>query len=936
MAASRPEHYEIKHNSDFLTTRLTLTKQSQALFEAGESGQGYIGLVDIKTGEIHLVPSFNKGDGLLPLNKDGHEFTIEQKGKQVEFSMTSQFELGQMGTGDLHRNCSALLGLAHKGGGNGMLFGFGIWKGGPGVKILDELPKTGAEIPDEYWLIRQNDEWKLIYVSDQYENETVKTLVKKEIPIADIPELKAALESKNLDDFQTRKHIADIITRDKKSEQRKIKFIKNRSTQNTFSCKYSPQYRLVFQMLTSSHGPHQLNLPREIPMSAFQNIINEIYKKLDIPLTPLLEDPAVPRDNYNGTALHFQREVMWTQQRDFCLREMCRRVLKDDVLDKGMLIEFLKLSDENTVSIMREHILNKFRAYMIEGDFILGKKCFDCLKAACPNPEMLDESLSKIKTEIEENSRYAPYFEKFCSVWREEKPNYDKYDASGNTLLTTLLSDEFYMGYAFEQLLKFGADPNAANAAGKLPIQIAADNSQWEFVEKLLEKKADPNARDEKGSLLERAFREKSYKRCLTGIKCLVKHGVNIYDEKSTLDPVSFFIYCNNNEKRIIFDLFNNLREKGDAVNLERMKMDLVTLLFTQHGLKNNWQLLNQIAALPGGSDIGNYVAARLKEDPKNINIFIDNNVVFQDLLKMAQSNKPLKSCIVKIFNDAKSNPDFETSSNWHANRFLQIDNALAGFCNLIDASPEGQILEDHLIAAITRTSTINWFVPDQGTNFWELMQEARTSPHLEAFFRLAESKEGSRIREALKTAFSFTSPEPTMNVFIELAYRTPELMTRFFSLAQQHQDLADIMSRQLISHVEQFLDRGYFPADSMLQFVASQQNVELNKACVAALCKRNESGVCPFEKLASNTPQTLVNFFALCQTNEGLKAEALKLIEDNPIRRLIQSDLRLNAAFDQLSKERKLTDSKNAVFQPAAANTSEDEVTHIHRKDLP
>ncbi len=177
-------HYLIPKAKEFTSDSFTLelTEESKSLYSLGQDGQGYIGLVELDPenhrGKIHLVPSFNKDDGLLCLDKNGAPF---------KRSCSTEQPLGG-GAGDLHTRCAATLGLVEKAGANGLLMGFGVWKGGVGVKFLSELPENKLRlIPDEYLVVKNSEnEWRLFYVD--------RTRQVRELPLNEFPDLNEAIQ----------------------------------------------------------------------------------------------------------------------------------------------------------------------------------------------------------------------------------------------------------------------------------------------------------------------------------------------------------------------------------------------------------------------------------------------------------------------------------------------------------------------------------------------------------------------------------------------------------------------------------------------------------------------------------------------------------------------------------------------------------------------
>lgn len=98
--------------------QLNLTERSRRLFNEGVPGQGYIGILDITNGEVHLLPAFNKDDNKSRLNKYNKLFSDYLDSQQPLHTMRSY----------LHEDAAKHLGLSHLGGQSGKLLGFSVWK----------------------------------------------------------------------------------------------------------------------------------------------------------------------------------------------------------------------------------------------------------------------------------------------------------------------------------------------------------------------------------------------------------------------------------------------------------------------------------------------------------------------------------------------------------------------------------------------------------------------------------------------------------------------------------------------------------------------------------------------------------------------------------------------------------------------------------------
>ncbi|KTD21401.1 Uncharacterised protein [Legionella lansingensis] len=302
-------HFTVNKQPDFIEDSfpLTLTEESKELFEKGADGQGYIGIVEVDTGRIHLVPSFNKGDGLLHLDKNGKQFS--------RWIATEQ-PLGG-GAGDLHTRAASILKLGHKAGKEGLLMGFGLWKSGVSVKFLSEIPDSNLRlIPDEYLLVKDNNRWILHYVN--------KDRTSRPIAINAIPGLQEALDqlppNKKPEElsFGERNVIENLL---RHPGNPGIKFAKNRSSsQNMFSCQYTSDYGVFFdKKITGPHRDtqekiaHQVALRRELPLPVFQKIMDATAQGLAIPLLrDLSSNPVVPTDkNDNYLRQHLAIEKEW-------------------------------------------------------------------------------------------------------------------------------------------------------------------------------------------------------------------------------------------------------------------------------------------------------------------------------------------------------------------------------------------------------------------------------------------------------------------------------------------------------------------------------------------------------------------------------------------------------------------------------------------------
>lgn len=402
MSDTRDPHFIIPKREDFTekSFALSLTKESKEAFELGRPGQGYIGLVDLTNGNIHLIPSFNKNDGLLRLDKNGEPFKL---------SAESFTELGTM-TGDLHGQCVSKLGLVEKAGQNGQIMGFGFWKGGTCLKVLSEIPNTPALIPEEFLLVKNTREkkteedkkdeskspidetadagWELYCTCKGIEGESVQihrlplnteirqllAEVKDPTALNNISKLKPE-DRKNILELRSKleKEIENLARKHYEASKifllnqvSRIKYLKNRSSsQNVSAVKYSELYRDYYRLRsrnyygskTKTHLAHLLSLTRELPYDVLFKIMSVTNKALNIHQRPL----ANLADGIYGIRSHLEYlEKDWMDDPTGCLRDLFNELAqqKDGFDEINHLIK--KHKDIDWDSILIDNIVNAF------------------------------------------------------------------------------------------------------------------------------------------------------------------------------------------------------------------------------------------------------------------------------------------------------------------------------------------------------------------------------------------------------------------------------------------------------------------------------------------------------------------------------------------------------------------------------------------------
>lgn len=343
------DYFTIPNAPDFFDDNfeLVLTEESKRLFRLGRPKQGYVGLVELplpgeatsegkRQGKIHLMPADNK--------KSGRVQGIDINGNKFKTIVSSQ-QLGSF-TGDVHTMACASLGLVEKAGAKGFMMGFGLWKSGCGIKILDYMPENSAMIPNEYLLIKENGNWS-VYFTEIIEQETAEGEAErvcyppKKIEIDSIVGLREALDAlpTNKDIYQLsqadREIVEDILQNTEPANIEKpdeIGHFRNRSSsQNASSIKKSEELRFAFKGAFSFHSSHLAQFIRELPLPVLQKIINNIVEQLGLDPIPNLIHSKTILGGSSGPLDHFQLEDFWGKaseeaRKDFIFQKSIRFV----------------------------------------------------------------------------------------------------------------------------------------------------------------------------------------------------------------------------------------------------------------------------------------------------------------------------------------------------------------------------------------------------------------------------------------------------------------------------------------------------------------------------------------------------------------------------------------------------------------------------------
>lgn len=476
-------HYIIQNRRDFLdySFKMSITDESLTLFQLGAPGQGYIGLVDLVTGDIHLIPSFNKNDGLLPLDKNGNRLPKFVKSVGL---------LGQM-TGDLHEKACEHVNLwvseDKPGKGPRRVLGFGVWKGGTGIKFLDKLPDRSGLIPDEFIFILNEDRFQLFYINEFREKSEVEifnhpilfeylnTNVSKSLSILRMPS-----EQRNFIESYIRNHCQPNKKGDSLTDV-PIKSAKNRSTsQNAKAVQYSKEYTLWFTGRNRGHTAHADDLIRELPLNIFKKILYTIHVSLNAVMPKDLADPFFPQ-GVDGIADHLRLELDWMKPSERSLRILeyalftQNRALVEEAMKLGGKIVNLPITvfiDDAIENHNKERIIHLMVEYAI--------------KNREDTTRLIWEFHNKIKNSEENGQPLLPFFKKLLSeqilqLEKYHKPYIEWMDAAKYGRLEVI-----------KELLETKAiDINYQLIDGATALYIAAEYDRYDIIKELLAHGAD-------------------------------------------------------------------------------------------------------------------------------------------------------------------------------------------------------------------------------------------------------------------------------------------------------------------------------------------------------------------------------------------------------------------------------------------------------------
>lgn len=181
-----------KFQGNFDEIALKLTDESKQVFEQAKPHQGFVGLIDLSTGNIHLIPCFNypkeireahktadnqddaeyfsqwNKDLANVANKNGEHFSVvSSTGTQRRnYYVATMDDLGT-NTGVAHGRALALAGLSNYGGEKGGVIGFGVWKGAN--ELISSFRDRSAS--QNRHAIKHSSEFLDDYLTDEYERE---------------------------------------------------------------------------------------------------------------------------------------------------------------------------------------------------------------------------------------------------------------------------------------------------------------------------------------------------------------------------------------------------------------------------------------------------------------------------------------------------------------------------------------------------------------------------------------------------------------------------------------------------------------------------------------------------------------------------------------------------------------------------------------------
>jgi ankyrin repeat protein len=361
------------------------------------------------------------------------------------------------GTGDLHLRAAAQLKLGHKHGNNGYLMGFGIWKSGCGIKILNELPNTEGLIPGEFILVKEQNQWSLYFSklsSSVVQRKQERKVELININIDSIPGLEEALSALPNENilklsYAQRKEVEDILHATSLAQEQPegtIGVIKNRSSsQNQFSVEKDYLFREYLNEKFEYHSAHTAQFIRELPLPILEKIIKNIMEQLELPvMSDLLSGSLIP-GGLSGPYDHLIAEKGWIEMR----AEYRERF----IVDKAMA--------RNNMPLLKKIIISAKKEGKEHSDIILKHAFF--LAIRCGNVNAITLLLEQ---GVEVNSS----------------------DKGSLPLVDAVL---FRHQDICMKLIENGADVNAKDSSGKTALLYAATAGNAELCVQLIECGAD-------------------------------------------------------------------------------------------------------------------------------------------------------------------------------------------------------------------------------------------------------------------------------------------------------------------------------------------------------------------------------------------------------------------------------------------------------------